>query len=119
MVGDKQKVTAARLSRNGKKGVDLALARLVAAYRIGHLDELNYLSVLHTAEIYVVRLVFVLVYLRIVVSPSSQQLKVDDVKYDINAGSVTYSFSLRMRSAGFVEYLRTSETRYDSTRYPM
>ena len=41
VVGDQQKALATRLSRNGEQRLDLALARLVAAYRIGHLDKLD------------------------------------------------------------------------------
>ena len=132
VVGYQHQVIAPCLLRDGNQRINLALPRLYAVYGVCDLYELDYLSMPHAAEVYVARLVLVIVYLRVVVRPPSQELEMfssrqpssssepsTPVKYEMNAGSDTYSFSLRMRSAGFAEYRRTSETRYDSTRYPM
>ena len=76
VVGYQQQVIATCLLRDIDQRINLALPRLYAVYGICDLDELDYLSMLHAAEVDVARLVLVIVYLRVVVRPPSQELEI-------------------------------------------
>ena len=79
MVGYEQQVIAPCLLRDGEQRINLTLPRLYAVYGVCDLDELDYLSMPHAAEVDVARLVLVIVYLRVIVRPPPQELEIDDV----------------------------------------